>query len=226
MRTFAYLALAGAAAIGLSASAQAQLTTYAASDNSVSSLAQMTNSVAKRAQFDAAAPGLSTLTFESATPAGVTISGGTITNTSCGAVCGFNTTAGGANFLYLSGGGTVTFTFATAINAFGLYVTGLQTDIIGGQTLTFSDGSSQTIATPGGTNGGGAFIGFTDIGKLVTSVSYNAGGDIVSIDDVRYGVVSNATGVPEPTSWAMMIAGFGVVGGAMRVRSRRVALAA
>ena len=36
----------------------------------------------------------------------------------------------------------------------------------------------------------------------------------------------NVGGVPEPSTWAMMIAGFGMIGGAMRRRATKVALAA
>jgi len=46
----------------------------------------------------------------------------------------------------------------------------------------------------------------------------NTGIDNVTVDFLR-------TGVPEPATWALLIAGFGVVGGAMRTR-RRAALAA
>jgi hypothetical protein len=69
--------------------------------------------------------------------------------------------------------------------------------------------------------GGGAltFVGFrADAGEYFTSVnvySPNATG----FTDVQLGVA----GVPEPASWAMLIAGFGLVGATMRRRSGRVA---
>jgi hypothetical protein len=186
------------------------ITTYLGADNNVSSLAQMTNSVAAETAFVAAAPGLSLITFETAVPASVTIVGGSITNNSgCGQLCGFNTTAGGQNF-YLLDGGTGTFTFTTAIDAFGMYITGLQTDLVAQETITFSDGSSQTINTPASTGGGGAFMGFTDIGASIVSVSYNATSDIVSLDDVRYGNVSSS--VPEPSSLLLLGTGLLVLG--------------
>jgi hypothetical protein len=154
--------------------------TYTGADNAVTSLAQMTNSVTAETAFNAAVSGESVITFETATPAGVSISGGSITNTSgCGSLCGFNTTAGGSYF-YSLGGGKATFTFTTAIDAFGTYVTGLQTNLVPQETLTFSDGSTQTINTPTAINGGGAFVGFTDFGKSIVSVSYNATSDIVA----------------------------------------------
>lgn len=221
-RTF--VAIAMAAGLGVAGSANAALVTYTGADNSVSSLAQMTNSAAAAASFLAAVPSASVIDFESALPTGVSIVGGSITSSSgCGPLCGINTTSGGRNFLSLFGG-QATFNFATAINSFGAYITGLQTDIIVGQTLTFSDGSSQTVGVPNSINGGGAFIGFTDFGKSITSITYNAsssyGGDIIAIDDVRFG---NGGGVPEPATWAMMILGFGAAGSMIRRRKAVVA---
>jgi hypothetical protein len=195
--------------------AQAAIVTYIGADDSVSSLAQMTNSSAAAAAFDAATTGASLVDFESALPAGFSFAGGSITNNSgCGALCGFNPTLGGENFQLLVGG-SVTFTFTDPISAFGFYISGLQTDIVAQQTLTFSDGSTQVIDTPSAINGGGAFIGFTDFGKSIVSLTYNATSDIVAIDDIRFFA---GPAVPEPATWAMMIAGFGAVGFAMRRR--------
>lgn len=211
-------------AVSLAAQAQAAIVTYIGADNNVSSLAQMTNSVAAATAFDAATVGSNTITFETALPAGVSISGGSTTNNSgCGALCGFNTTLGGQNFLSLSGG-SATFNFVTPISFFGAYFTGIQTDLVPQETVTFSDGSSQTINFPTSTGGGGAFIGFTDFGKSISSVTINATNDIIAIDDVRYGNPSAA--VPEPATWAMMFVGLGGLGVMMRRRRSLRALAA
>jgi hypothetical protein len=214
------LLAAAAITFGTVSGAQAALVTYTGADDGVSSLAQMTNSVAAETSFSSAAPGDSVITFETAVPSSVTITGGTITNNSgCGALCGFNTTSGGQNFLNLFGGST-TFTFAHPINSFGFYITGLQTNVVGQESLTFSDGSSEVIDTPSSINGGGAFIGFTDLGKSITSVTYSASNDIVSIDDVLYGSASSQ-GVPEPATWALMLVGIGMAGGALRTARRK-----
>lgn len=205
------------AGMAIASPAAAGIVTYSGADNSVSSLSQMTNSNVAAASFNAAVPGASVLTFESPLPSGVSIAGGTITsNSGCGAPCGFNTTSGGQNFLNLFGG-TATFNFLTPIQAFGFFITGLQSDLVPQQTITFTDGSSQVLNTPFATNGGGAFFGFTDFGKSISSVSFNATNDIVSVDDVRFLSVS---AVPEPATWAMMLLGFGAMGVSMRRRRR------
>jgi len=215
--------LASAFALAAGVPAQAALTTYVGADDNVSSLAQMTNSLAAAASYDAATPGSTIVDFESALPASVTITGGNITNVSgCGALCGFNTTALGANFLSLVGGST-TFSFTNAVNSFGFYVTGLQTNLVGQQTVTFSNGQQQTINFPtavqGADGGGGAFIGFTDFGKSIASVTIDVSNDIVAIDDVRFGFAQGGA-VPEPATWAMLVLGFGTIGGAMRSRRK------
>ena len=210
----AFVFASTALAMTIASPAAASIITYSGADNSVSTTAQMTNSNAAAASFNAAVPGASLLTFESPLPSGTTISGGTVTSSTCGALCGFNTTAGGSNFLSLFGG-TATFNFLTPINAFGFFVTGLQSNLVAQQTITFTDGSSQILNTPFATGGGGAFFGFTDFGASISSVSFNATNDIVAVDDVRF---SSVSAVPEPAAWAMMLLGFGAMGFTMRRR--------
>lgn len=193
-------------------SANAAIITYVGADNGASSSATLLNSNAAAAAFDAAAPSSSLIDFESPLPAGVSIVGGTIKNApSCSPnLCGFNTTAGGAFFLEAFGG-TITFNFANAINAFGAYFTGLQ---LANETVTFSDGTSQSFTIPS-LSSGGAFFGFTDIGKQIVSVTYNALNDITVIDDIRFQLAEPSTNVPEPVSIALL--GIGLLGvGAFR----------
>ncbi len=80
-------------------------------------------------------------------------------------------------------------------------------------TYTFSDGSSETIDVPeGGTSnsiGELVFVGFTDAGKSITSVTINAGTsgfDAIGVDDVRYQSAAS-TAAPEPASAAMLLTG-------------------
>ena len=100
---------------GISLSANAAPVTYLAADNNVSSLAQMVNSLSANAAFLAVAGNLNTVDFESPLPANLTITGGTTTsNSGCGALCGFNTTSGGA-FMRNVYGGSVTFSFTDPV---------------------------------------------------------------------------------------------------------------
>ncbi len=198
-----------AAAAAAAFSAQAGVVTFIGADDAVTSLAGMTNSQAAAAAFDAGQTE-TIIDFESALPAGVTITGGSTTNNSgCGALCGFNTTSGGSNFRLL-GGGSVTFTFADPIEDFGFYISGLQTNLVPQETLVFTDSSGvHTINTPTAINGGGAFIGFHDFGESILSVTYNATNDIVAIDDVRFS--RGAAAVPEPgTLLLLSIAALGL----------------
>ena len=203
------LAIAGILS-GACLAVQAAPVTYLAADNNVSTLAQMVNSTAAAASFLSVAGALNTVDFESPLPANLTITGGSTTNNSgCGALCGFNTTSGGAFFRSVSGG-SVTFSFTNAVDAFGFFVNGLQTDIVPQQTINYVDGSSatQTINMPSAINGGGAFIGFIDYGQLISSVTFNATNDILGFDDLRFGRSANNPGdpnnVPEPGSLALL----------------------
>lgn len=54
----------------------------------------------------------------------------------------------------------------------------------------------------------------------VVRVTYSLANDIRALDNVRFLVETPLAAVPEPASWAMMIAGFGMVGGALRTRRR------
>ena len=240
--------LAAVATVSCVAQAHAALTVYSGQDTfSTAVIGPNPNSAAAAAAFDAAVSGLgsgSLVNFESAPlgninnltiAPGVTLSGTnifaanhTIRNTSnfpsYPTVDGFNTTVGGANFVEVFGG-TLRFSFATPIRAFGAYFSGIQTNFYP-DNITFSDGTSQTLFVPGaGTNGfTGAlsFLGFTDPGKSISSITLVAsnafGADAIGVDDVRF--LGVPAGIPEPASWALMLGGFGLVGAAMRRRAK------
>src|SRR6266446_8242754 len=169
-------------------------------------LATAPNSAAAAASFDTAVAGLgteNTITFESSplgtfsslTPAlgnsliGSNVNGNdqSIVNTTSdinitppctNASCGYNTTPGGSKFLLLFGG-TVTFSFSAGTDAFGAYLTGVQNV---GETITFSDGTSQSVDIPNpGFDGGTTFVGFTDAGKSIASITINVNNDIVGV---------------------------------------------
>lgn len=61
-----------------------------------------------------------------------------------------------------------------------------------------------------------------DLGGGQYRISYLLDNTENTVDEARLFVIS--AGVPEPASWTMMIAGFGLAGGAMRYRRRRTAL--
>jgi hypothetical protein len=240
------LCVAAGIVLGAAGSASAGVTPYVGEDLILVAAPPATsaapNSLAAATAF-AATGANSLITFENApvgaftsltVAPGVTISGAddsfnnqTIRNTtnfpSYPSVDGFNTTPGGSQFVELIGG-TLTFTFATPIQSFGAYLSGVQTNFFP-DSVTFSDGSSQAIELQGvGTSccvGELAFVGFTDPGKAITSVTINAGvsgvggQDAVGVDDVRF-----QTAVPEPAAWAMMLVGFGGLGAVMRSRRR------
>ena len=71
-----------------------------------------------------------------------------------------------------------------------------------------------------GTATGDGFIGFTSDTAFsrVVIKSRPGSGFQVTMDNLTYS--SAAPGVPEPASWAMMIAGFGLAGAALRARPR------
>ena len=197
--------------------AQAGLVLFTGADDGASSLATAPNSTTAAANFDAAVAVLgieSTIrfensplgTFSSLTPApGITLTGSNINNndqsvvdtTACtNALCGYNTTPGGSKFLLLFGG-TATFSFSGGTDAFGAYLTGVQNL---SESITFSDGTNQSADIPNpGFQGGTAFVGFTDAGKSIASVTINVNNDIVGVDDVR-----DISRVPEPASLALL----------------------
>ena len=68
----------------------------------------------------------------------------------------------------------------------------------------------------------------TTLASLVAGTAYtlefqgltNSGDHTAFIDALNFTFVPTVGGVPEPASWALMIAGFGLVGGAMRRRAQ------
>ncbi|MFM9978839.1 MAG: PEPxxWA-CTERM sorting domain-containing protein [Sphingomonadaceae bacterium] len=74
----------------------------------------------------------------------------------------------------------------------------------------------------------GNYCNWTNIGVAFggTARSINFGGtpDETGFDNITFGSAVAGGAVPEPTTWAMMIGGFGAIGGAMRMRRRKVSV--
>ena len=200
----------------ITASANASPIVFNGIDTGANSTDPRPNTIAAASDFDAAAGALGTLNtidFEDA-PLGIFTSllvapgvnlGTTISyqirNTPVllpDRLFGYNTTVGGSNFLQ-AGYEYTTFTFSTPIQAFGFNISGVQN---AGETLTFSDGSSQTVNIPDPGGSGVQFLGFTDANQQISSITVFSGADAIGIDDVRY-VMS----VPEPTSSVLVVLG-------------------
>jgi hypothetical protein len=216
-------------------SAAASVTVYSGNDYGAGAISPKPNAYGARADYLAAAASLGAdqlITFESQAVGafssldlgnGVTLTGKTLVDAdqkianapAClDALCGYNITVGGSKFFEIYGG-EATFSFLNPISSFGAFIAGAQ---IEGIHFAFTDGSSQSVDVPG--QYGTSFVGFTDPGKSISSVSLLVGNDILSVDDVHFTFAAPAgVGVvPEPASWAMMIAGFSGVGALLRRR--------
>lgn len=241
MKTFATVAVAGM--LLSAAQAHAAFATYYGIDpSSTSTTAARPNANAAAANFDTAlgtfrtgfvnyesnvsgtgrnstitvAPGV-TQTSSNVSPT----AGGITTGTS--GILGYNITQPGAQFYQLypvgaAGTHSVTWDFATPINSWGAYITGLGT-ANGALNIDYVGGGQATIPVNGSSSGGTLFFGFTESPFLVSSVTARlerpAGGslDIHGYDDIRFGLIP----IPEPASLGL-IAGAGLLG--LRRRQR------
>lgn len=216
---------------------------FSGQDDGVGPGGPFTNSLAAQAAFLAAAAPVSSVikteTFESATVGAfspVVLSDFTITttaanfgapysginNTTLGTLYGFNVTPGGEKWYGFPDfvATHALLTFDKPLSSIGSWITGIQTLYSSQLTLELVGGGSQTFNLPLNVNGGAQFFGIvSDVAftKVFFHQSNNPGyADAFGIDDISYGYA-----VPEPATWAMLIAGFGLVGAASRRRSSR-----
>lgn len=197
------------------------------------------NAAAAAASFDALLGSSSLITFEGlpvgdfstlAVLAGVTVAltntegsvGGGISNMDehVSDALGYNTTPGGQNHLRVVPpfasflGGSVTYSFASPIDAFGAHLTDTDSFLPGPITVTFFDGTHRVMGVPKTPLGGGAsFFGFTDFGTAISSVSFHTGPtdlfrDVWGMDDVRF---RTAASVPAPELGTMLLVGIGLL---------------
>jgi hypothetical protein len=139
---------------------------------------------------------------------------------------GYNTTVAGNRFMGLSPNGlgntgSLTFNFATAINFFGGYFTGVERPSCGVITATWGAASFGLVNTGSATDcsatAGIQWFGFRSNNSFTsvtfTEVSAANLRDIIGIDDVIYGTVV----IPEPSTYALLATGLA----AMAVVGRR-----
>ena len=219
--------------------AQAAVTVFSGQDDGASTAGPFPNSSAAEINFLSAASGFGpvrTETFQSfAVGSGgpFAFQGGSLTlNTPYGIPFGGINNSTGSNVygFPLPGetkwlgfaNGTAIFSFSSPINAFGLYTTGVQTVFT--TDLTFSFGS-EVLNLPVNVGGGASYFGFTDTTPFSSLTISNISNDAWGISDVSFNVFSS--GVPEPSTWAMMLLGFFGTGFMIRRvnRKQRVAIA-
>ena len=116
----------------------------------------------------------------------------------------------------IPGGATTTFSFASGIKAFGGNFDLSPNGAGIGISLTLTPGGILSTEVPRTSTG--QFFGFVSdtafTSVLFTGGTQGGGAETYNLDNLAFG----PGGVPEPAAWAMLIGGFGVVGGAMRRR--------
>jgi hypothetical protein len=135
---------------------------------------------------------------------------------------GFDNGANPANDLAINGFENVTWNFAAPVTKIGFAMsTGLgilPTEInnLGASfNLLLSNGDTATLTLIDPGNGYAAWIEITSTSAFNSLQFSEVGGDIY---DQYWGNVLSTSAVPELGTWALMLAGFGIVGGAMRRR--------
>ena len=90
-------------------------------------------------------------------------------------------------------------------------------------TIRFFDqfGAATTITNAPLDSGQNWFAAFATMGSVISRVEIGTSADIRDARHFRIATTNIAGVVPEPATWLMMIAGFGLVGGALRRRTSR-----
>lgn len=127
----------------------------------------------------------------------------------------------------VSGGGSATLTSDVGLRQFSFYMG--SPDDYNHMVLTFTGaGGSQTLngtAIWGGSPPGngdqtkGFTVTYTFAPDAVKTIQFTSGSNAFEFDTL------GGIAVPEPTSWALMLTGFGLTGGLLRAKRRRAAVA-
>jgi hypothetical protein len=128
---------------------------------------------------------------------------------------GYNDGYYGSGISYLAAVDGSTLTVNTSASAIGFLFGSWNSE----QTITYSvDGVTGTFDVPVKTDT--AFLGFSDLsGPTTLTFSNNA-----ELDTIGF-LASAVTAVPEPSTWAMMLVGFGLIGFGRRRRQTAMRLA-
>jgi hypothetical protein len=144
-----------------------------------------------------------------------------VTNTQYGGnVYGYDIDSGTGTFLGTSEG-TATFTFSSPTNSFGFYTTGTQTVFGPASTIAFDGSDAQSLTVTQNTDGGATYFGFTDVNPF-TSITLDSSNntDALGIDRISFNAPNLVAAVPETSTWMMLIAGVGLIGGIMRLHKK------
>ena len=159
---------------------------------------------------------------------GVTLAGGIIGNFGSGTDSVENGSRGRS---YFASGGRISIVFnLLTLGALPTHVGLAWTDGTNGGIFEAFDQNGTSLGTLSVTSATPGFGGQRDEDRFFGAINargisrFTFSGSSVEIDHLQFGIEAIKGGVPEPATWAMMLGGFGLVGGAMRGRRLKTAL--